>query len=130
FTHPEAFLAELRERGPHVDGVLRLSFRRQADESGAPIHELWVVVAGSLRRPDTSALVIVHLHYGVGGLWHGLADPESDRRRARAAQVRDAPCAAAAALGVEVRAGALRPGSGGQRDSGSGDPPFPPEERA
>src|SRR5436190_15803406 len=38
---PEEFLAELRDRPPNIDGVLRLNVRWHADESGAPRHYLW-----------------------------------------------------------------------------------------
>jgi|GEM_PF-4489785 len=43
FGTPDEFLAELRDRGSNVDGVLRLTFRWHPDAAGAPVTDLWVV---------------------------------------------------------------------------------------
>jgi len=40
FSNAEEFLDELRERGPNVDGVLRLAFRWHPDASGLPVSDL------------------------------------------------------------------------------------------
>ena len=107
FNNAEEFLSELRDHPPNVDGVLRLTFRWHADESGAPLHDLWVV-ANYLRRLDAGALAIVRLQQYAGGVWHSVPDPESDRCRARAERLRASIQAAAEARGIEVRAGTYR----------------------
>ena len=113
FSNPDEFLAELRDRGPNVDGVLRLTFRWHPYESGAPINEL-VVVANYLRRVAPDVLQIVRLDHDVGEVWSGVPDGGSQRTRERAVQIRDRIKAAAETLGLEVRAGTHLGGTSGQ----------------
>ena len=115
FTNPEEFLAELRERGPNVDGTLRLTFRWQADTEGLPISDLWVV-ANYLRRLDPETLAVVRLDHYVGGVRIDFRDPADDPKRERADRVRTRIRDEALRLGLEVRAGThANPGSEGGR---------------
>ena len=109
FSNPDEFLAELRDRGPNVDRVLRLTFRWHTDASGAPVTDLWVV-ANYLRRLDPGALAVVRLEHHAGGVWwSGINDAASEESRRRAEDLRQRIDAAARALGIEVRAGTYRP---------------------
>jgi hypothetical protein len=112
FGNPDEFLAELRDYGPNVDGVLRLTFRWHPYESGAPINELFVV-ANYLRRITSDVLQIVRLDHDVGEVWSEAPDGGSQRTRERAVQIRDRIRAAAEALGFEVRAGTHVAGGAG-----------------
>ena len=108
FSNPDEFLAELRDRGPNVDGVLRLTFRWRADVDGAPVSDLWVV-ANYLRRLDPTTLAVVRLDHYVGSAWRDAEDPAADPNRQRAAALRTRIAEAAQGLGIEVRAGTHAP---------------------
>ena len=104
FGTPDEFLAELRDRGPNVDGVLRLTFRWHPDAGGAPATDLWVV-ANYLRRIDPGTLAVVRLDHYAGGVWQGIDDHASALTRQRAEQVRTRVSEEAKRLGIEVRPG-------------------------
>ncbi len=105
FSSVEEFLDELRERGPNVDGALRLTFRWQPDSSGLPISDLWVL-ANYLRRLEPGGpLAIVRFEQYAGAVWSGVDDKGSAAARQRVEAVRTRIQEAAAALGIEVRAG-------------------------
>lgn len=104
FGNADEFLAELRDRGPNVDGVLRLTFRWHPYEGGAPLNALFVV-ANYLRRVAPDLVQIVRLEHDAGDVWAEGLDAAAQRTRDRATQVRDRIKAAAEALGLEVRAG-------------------------
>ena len=119
FSSPDEFLAELRDRGPNVDGVLRLTFRWHPDAAGAPVTDLWVV-ANYLRRLDPATLAVVRLDHYVGGVWQGIDDRASELNRKRAEHVRTRIGEEAQRLGIEVRAGT---------HTGAPSAPTPSDER-
>ena len=108
FSNPEEFLAELRERGPNLEPVVRITFRWTRDESGAPLVHL-TLLANYLRRlgddPATGVVSIVHLGRYVGAVWEEGRDEVSDRCRAEADRLRSELTQAAEALGLRVGAG-------------------------
>lgn len=104
FSDPDEFLSELRDRGPNVERVLRLTFRWTPDESGAPVSGLRLV-ATYLRRVAPDVLAIVQLDHHLGVVWHGVPDPASDQCRERAEQLRTRVRRAAEAHGLDVAAG-------------------------
>lgn len=115
FSDPDEFVEELTMRGPNVEPVLHLTFRRAPDRDGAPFTDLWVV-AIYLRRLDAGALGIVRLSHYVGAICDERDDAPSRRARARADQMRAGIRHAAEAAGIEVRAGGRLPSVGeGQR---------------
>lgn len=104
FSNPDEFLTELRDRGPNVDGTLRLTFRWRPDAEGMPISDLWVV-ANFLRRLDAETLAVVRLDHYVGGVRIDFTDPADAPKRQRAGEVRERIRGEAEKLGIEVRAG-------------------------
>ncbi|HET7771522.1 MAG TPA: hypothetical protein VFN74_22310 [Chloroflexota bacterium] len=105
FTNPDDFLAELRDRGPNVDGVLRLTFRWHPD-AALPVTDLWVV-ANYLLRLDPATLAVVRLDHYIGAVWQDIDDRASQLNRERANQLKTRIDEEARALGIEVRAGTL-----------------------
>jgi len=119
FSNSDEFLAELRDRGPNVGGVLRLTCRRHPDTAGVPVTDPWVV-ANYLRRRDPATLAVVRLDLDVGGVWQGIDDRASELNRKRAEHVRTCISEAAQRLGIAVRAGT---------HSGAPSVPSPRDER-
>ena len=105
FTNPDDFLDELRDRGPNVDGVLRLTFRWHPD-AVMPVTDLWVV-ANYLRRIDPATLAVVRLDQYIGAVWQDIDDRASALNRERADRLKTRIDEEARRLGLEVRAGTL-----------------------
>ena len=111
FSNPEEFLAELRERGPNLEPVVRITFRWTRDESGAPLIHL-TLLANYLRwlgqlgdDPARAVVSVVHLGRYVGAVWEEGRDEVSDRCRAEADRLRTELAQAAQALGFQVGGG-------------------------
>lgn len=108
FSSHEEFLGELRERGPNVEPLVRLTFRRTSDASGAPIVHL-TLLATYLRRIDEAGPVpvvaVVQLAEYVGSIWPGLPDEESRESRERVEELRATVARVAGELGNHIGAG-------------------------
>src|SRR5688500_7490400 len=114
FTNPDDFLDELRDRGPNVDGVLRLTFRWHPD-AALPVTDLWVV-ANYLRRIDPATLAVVRLDHYVGAVWQDIDDRASALNREREDRLKTRIDEEERRLGIEVRAGTLTRPSGEPRE--------------
>ena len=104
FSRADEFIQELRDRGPNVEPMVRLTFRWTRDESGAPLTHL-TLLANYLRRLDGEVVSIVHLGQYVGAVWEEGRDERSERYRAEADRLRTLIAQAAGVLGLEVRGG-------------------------
>lgn len=108
FSGHEEFLSELRERGPNLEPLVRVTVRRTPDASGAPFVHL-TLIATYLRRVDEAGpapvVAVVRLAEYVGAVWPGLPDEESRESRARAEALRATVARAAGELGYRVGAG-------------------------
>ena len=114
FSSHEEFPEELRARGPNLEPVVRVTFRKSADASGAPLTHL-TLLATYLRRvgddPGGPVVVaVVQLAEYLGSVWIDPTDQESRRCQQRAAQSREAVVRAAQELGLTVGAGAYTTG--------------------
>jgi hypothetical protein len=94
--------------------VVRVTFRKSADASGAPLTHL-TLLATYLRRvgddPGGPVVVaVVQLAEYLGSVWIDPTDQESRRCQQRAAQSREAVVRAAQELGLTVGAGAYTTG--------------------
>jgi hypothetical protein len=110
FSSHEDFLQELRERGPNLEPVVRVTFRKSADTSGAPLTHLTLLAAylrGVGGGPGCPvAVAVVQLAEYLGSMWIDPTDHESRRCQQRAEQLREAVVRAAQELGLNVGAGA------------------------
>ena len=122
FTNPDEFIEEVRERGPNVEPVLRATFRRTPDETGAPFHHL-SVVATYLRRIAADIVAVIELRRYVGPVWSGVDDQESRRRCERAGQVLRAIENASRAAGYTPAAGIYLSDAGAAPNGESGNGP-------
>jgi hypothetical protein len=109
----EEFLAELRERGPNVEPIVRVTVRRTPDASGAQFLRL-TLLATYLRRIDEAGpapvLAVVRLAAYVGAIWPGLPDAESRETHARVEELRATLERAVGELGYRAGAGVDEPG--------------------
>ena len=109
FSNHEEFIEELRERGPNLEPLIRVTFRRTAAGGGMPLTHL-TLLATYLRRVDgggpAAVMAVVQLAEYLGSLCIDPSDPDSRRCQARAEQRRDAVVSAAEGLGLRVAAGA------------------------
>lgn len=109
FSNHTEFLAEVAERGPNLEAVIRVTFRKTADPSGASIVHL-TLLATYLRSLDEGqpvpTIVVVQLAEPIGSIWSGLANEESERTRRHAEELRGQVVAAIEALGYRVGGGA------------------------
>ena len=125
FSNHEEFIQELRERAPTLEPLVRVTFRKTADGSGAPLTHL-TLLATYLRLVDDGAgpvavVVVVQLAEYLGSVWIGRSDPDSQRCQERAERLRAAVVGAAEDLGLQVGAGAyLVGGRGTEAGTGSG----------
>ena len=117
FSSHAEFLAELRERGPNLEPVVRVTFRKSPDASGAPLYHL-TLLATYLRRVDeggpSPVLAVVRLAEYVGSIWPGLADEGSCETRERAEELRATIECAVGELGYQAAAGVYEPGGPAQ----------------
>ena len=104
FSNPGEFLAELRQRGPNLEPLVRVTFRWTADASGAPISH--VTLLASYLRQVGEVVTVVQLVRYVGAVWSGAADEASQRYVDEAQQWRALLTRAAEELGFEVGTGA------------------------
>ncbi|GEM_PF-6310341 len=104
FSNPGEFLAELRQRGPNLEPIVRVTFRWTADANGAPISHL-TLLASYLRQVG-DVVTVVQLARYVGAVWSGAADQASQRSVDGAQKWRALLCREAEELGFEVGAGA------------------------
>jgi hypothetical protein len=116
FGSHDEFVRELRERGPNLEPVVRVTFRRTADASGGPLTHL-TLLASYLRLVDDGnhsvpVVVVVQLAEYLGSLWIDHTDEASRRCRERAEHLRTAVVRVAEELGLGVGAGAYL---GGER---------------
>ena len=115
FSSHEEFLSELRERGPNLEPVVRVTLRHSPDASGAPFLHL-TVLATYLRRIDevgpVPVVAVAQLAEYVGTILPGLPDEESRETRARADELRATVARVAGALGHATAAGAYAAGGG------------------
>lgn len=110
FSDHEEFLDELRVRGPNLEPLVRVTFRRSADASGAPLTYL-TLLATYLRRVDdgtgiTPVIAVVQLAEYIGSQWIGLGDQESQHCQRRAEELRAALIRAVEDAGLRAGAGA------------------------
>ena len=110
FSNHEEFIEELRERGPNLEPLVRVTFRKTAAGGGMPLTHL-TLLATYLRLVDGGSgpavvIAVVQLAEYLGSLWIDPSDPDSRRCQARAEQRRDAVVSAAEGLGLRVAAGA------------------------
>jgi hypothetical protein len=110
FSSHEEFIRELRDRGPNLEPVVRVTFRKSTDVSGAPLTHL-TLLATYLRRvgddPGYPAVVaVVQLAEYLGSVWIDPTDQESRRCQQRAEELRATMVRAAQELGLTVGAGA------------------------
>jgi hypothetical protein len=124
FSSHEEFLEELRERGPNLEPLVRVTFRKIADGSGAPLAHL-SLLATYLRRVDggtspVAVVTVVRLSEHLGSIWIDPTDQDSRRCQQRAGQLRAAVVRAATDLGLRVAGGAY---AAGERDAGDGADP-------
>lgn len=104
FSNPGEYLAELRQRGPNLEPLVRVTFRWTADASGAPVSHL-TLLASYLRQVG-EVVTVVQLARYVGTVWSGAADQASQRSVDEAQQRRTLLCREAKELGFEVATGA------------------------
>jgi hypothetical protein len=121
FSSHDAFIEELRERGPNLEPMVRVTYRKRADGSGAPLTHL-TLLATYLRRVDdgtgaTPVIIVVQLAEYLGSLWIDLSDHDSQRCQQRAEHLRTTVVRAAEELGLRIGAGAYLVG---ERDSATG----------
>ena len=110
FSSHEDFIEELRERGPNLEPVVRVTYRKRPDAGGAPLTDL-TLLATYLRRLDDGAgapavVVVVQLAEYLGSLWVDPTDEDSRRCLQRGEHLRAAVVRAAEALGLRVGGGA------------------------
>jgi hypothetical protein len=110
FSAHAEFIEELRQRGPNLEPVVRVTFRRSADGSGAPLTHL-TLLATYLRLLDGGAgpapvVAVVQLAEYLGSVWVDPTDRESRRCQQRAEHLRAAVVRAAEDLGLRVAGGA------------------------
>ena len=109
FSSHEEFIQELRERGPNLEPLVRVTFRKTADGSGAPLTHL-TLLATYLRRLDDGAgspvvVVVVQLAEYLGSLWIEPTDEDSRRCLQRGEHLRADVVRAAEELGLRVGGG-------------------------
>ena len=109
FSDPTEFLDDLRARGPNLEPLVRVTFRKSSDPGGAPITHL-TLLASYLRHIDSgepsSVVEVVELARFVGSVWAaGIDDPESAQARRQADQLRAALTTAIEELGYRVGGG-------------------------
>ena len=107
FADPEEFAAELRERDPDVERVVRLTYRWRRDADGLPCRHL-SVVAGYLRSARDGVPVLYELVYYAGEVWDGLNEEATARTRERAERARQIVARAAEEEFLKIAAGAYR----------------------
>jgi hypothetical protein len=102
FSQPEEFLDELRELGPNLEPVVRLT-REYRMTRIAPIENLFVV-ATYLRQVNGHVLIVTLRTY-VGQVVRTHEDPGTEKVHERARELMDRIGQAARAQGYTVRAG-------------------------
>lgn len=107
FSDPEEFAAELRERGPDVEHLVRITNRWRRDTDGLPCRHL-SVVAGYLRSARNGLPVLYELVYYAGEVWDGLNAEVTARTRERAERARQIVVRAAGEDGLTAAPGAYR----------------------
>ncbi len=110
FSSHDEFLDELRERGPNLEPVVRVTFRKTAAASGAPLTHL-TLLATYLRLIHDGAgpapvVAMVQLSEYLGSVWIDPTDQESRRCHQRAEHLRAAVVRAVEDAGLRVGAGA------------------------
>jgi hypothetical protein len=109
FSSDDEFIQELRERGPNVEPLVRVTFKT-ADASGAPLTHL-TLLATFLRAIDdgthrAQVVTVVQLAEYLGSLWIDPTDEASQRCQERAEHLRAAVVRAVEELGLRVGGGA------------------------
>lgn len=122
FSSHEEFIEELRERGPNLEPVVRVTFRKSADTSGAPLTHL-TLLATYLRLVHDGAapvVAVVQLSEYLGAVWIDPTDQESRRCQQRAEHLRAAVVRAVEDTGLRAGAGAYVAGERSPHDSERG----------
>ena len=123
FCDPEEFAAELRERDPDVERLVRLTHRWRRDAEGLPCRHL-SVVAGYLRHDRHGVPVLYELVHYAGEVWDGINAEVTAQTRERAERARQIVVSAAEEEFLKIAPGAYR--TPDERDSR----PTPPAQRA
>ncbi|MGD9892258.1 MAG: hypothetical protein AB7G34_17025 [Hyphomicrobiales bacterium] len=125
FSSHEEFIEELRQRGPNLEPIVRVTFRKSPDSGGVPLTHL-TLLATYLRRVDdgtgpAAVVTVVQLAEYPGSLWIDPTDQDSRRCQERADLLRAAVVRAVGELGLRVGGGAYLAGKWSLRvGAGSG----------